>query len=120
MGHHIEHNESRQKSLSSGEFTTWFPVVDFNLNLFKRIVSMAEAKILIWVLNYVGLPMAFLGWLLNTLPSTMNSWTASVIGVLGIFFLAAKLVVYCITSYQNIKMKNLHFKSEEKKHKDSL
>ena len=118
MGHHIQRDESRSKSLSSSEYNAWFPIVDSNLHLFKRITTMAEAKALIWVLNYIGVPVAILGWLLNIMPSTMNSWTASVLGVIGIFFAIAKVVVFCVTSYQNIKMRQLQLKSKIKKYKN--
>lgn len=76
---------------------------------------MAEAKALIWVLNYIGIPTAIVGWLLNVLPVTAGGWPAAVIGFIGIFFALAKLVVYCITSYQNIKMRQMQLKAKEKK-----
>jgi len=120
MGHNIERDEVRSKSLSGSEYNAWFPVIDFNLNLFKRITTMAEAKALIWVLNYIGVPVAFIGWLLNIMPSTMNSWTASVLGFIGVFFAIAKLVVFCVTQYQNIRMRNLQLKQKEKKFKEGL
>lgn len=116
MGHNIERNRYRSKSLSGSEFPTWVPVVNANINLFKRVTKMAEAKALIWVLNFIGFPTAVLGWLLNIMPDTKNTVMAWVIGTIGALFLAARLVVYCITSYQNIKIRNYEIKMKEREY----
>jgi len=86
---------------------------------------MAEAKALIWVLNYIGVPVSFLAWGLNSpallnilhnlLQITVNPAIAAVVGVIGIFFALAKLVVFCVTSYQNIQMRQMKLRAEKKK-----
>jgi hypothetical protein len=83
-------------------------VVHNVLNPTKRRDRMAQAKIVWFVLDFLGIPITILGIIAN-----MDNIKSVILAILGISYLAVRMYFYVIKSQQAIREKELELWHKE-------
>lgn len=73
--------------------------------IYKRTAKRMEAKIIISVLYFIGVPTYVLGILANIGWLQIDNWKATVLFVLAAMFAVAKIFFYCLRQWQQYLMR---------------
>jgi hypothetical protein len=73
--------------------------------IYKRPTSSVETKLIIGMINGLGILSFVWGILLN-----LGDWKAAILFGLGALYMGARFVVYCIKSWQDIRWRERHLR----------
>ncbi len=82
---------------------------------YKRVHRMATAKWLIALFDFIGWPVAILGFIVN-----MDNVKSAIIAILAISFLAVRLYFYIIKNKQAVREKDLELWHKEQDKQDRI
>lgn len=85
------------------------------LGVYKRVIEMSELKVVWTMLNILG--WSTYGYALFISFANVDVFTRTVLSFVGLLFLIAKLVVYCISAHRRHTRENLEIRklrNEEK------
>lgn len=71
----------------------------------KRTAKRMEAKIIIGILYFIGVPTYVLGILANIGWLSIDNWKATILFILAAMFAVAKIFFYCLRQWQQYLMR---------------
>jgi hypothetical protein len=74
----------------------------------KRVTKMGEAKLVLWILDIIGVPIYSLAFILN-----IGTWRGWIMFVIGAMYGVARLFFYVWKNYQDAKLRDLEIKDKE-------
>jgi hypothetical protein len=87
------------------------------LGVYKRVIEMSELKVVWTMLNILG--WSTYGYALFISFANVDVFTRTVLSFVGLLFLIAKLVVYCIASYRRHTRENLEIRKLRNEEKET-